>query len=80
MDIANRLPEDPDWDQGTTLLPMLNELIFSDNYLFDEKGNERDSEEKMRIISNFVADRRSGAKNMLRMERLDLDDKINAVQ
>ena len=80
MDIANRLPDNPDWDQGTTLLPMLNELVFSENYLFDEKGNERDSEEKMRIISNFVADRRSGAKDMLRMERIDLDEKINAVQ
>lgn len=75
MDAMGRLPSDSGWDSGSTLLPTLNDLIFSDYY-----QSLPDNEEKMRAISNMVSDRRSAAKNMLRMERIDLDEKINAVQ
>lgn len=74
MDAMGRMPGDADYDSTTTLLPILNEMIFSEEY-----QSLPDKTEKMRAIRDEVADARSRAKNRLRQEFLDLDEKIKAV-
>jgi len=73
MDAMGRMPDNEGYDPTTTLLPILNEMIFTNEYqMLPDKA------EKMNAIRDEVSDARTRAKNRLRQEFLDLDEKIKA--
>jgi hypothetical protein len=77
MDYMGNMPDDPDYNEDNTLLPQLEELIYSDDYI-----NERFDDVRLSEIKRIVRSFREMARDRLLSadEHPELGSKIDAAR
>ena len=80
MDAYGNLPGDASYDSSATILNELGEYIFMDEYANDIEGNPRDKDDKLRLITTKIGNRRSDAKKQLYQEYPELKEKVDAAK